>query len=116
MDDDQWFAQRPHDPVGGRSAQPPAIAPAQRTGADPAAGGAHLLAEAQHVERGQRVGPDADTGTDGGIGAPLDHGHVMAHPAQGHRGGQSGDTGTDDHDALGHVADHIGRHVNQTRQ
>ena len=81
----QRLTERVDQPVVGRTAQPGAVAPAQRPRGHPAAGIADRVAKADLVEGGQRVGPDADARTGRGVGALFDDGHVVAAALQRHR-------------------------------
>ena len=101
-DHHQRLAQRLDQPLRRRVPQPAAVVPAQGAGCDPAACVADRVAEPDLIERGQRVGPDADACTRRGVGALLDDGDVLAAALQRHGGRQPGDACPDNKDLLRH--------------
>jgi hypothetical protein len=102
---DQRLAQRVDDPVVMRTTQPSAGAPTHRTGSNAATGVAHGVTEPDLVERGKCVGPDADPGATGCVGALFDNDHVESASLQRDCGRKAGDARTHHHDLSRHGHD-----------
>lgn len=99
---DQWLTERGDQLFILGVAQPRTVTPAQRPGRDPTTGFADRRTQAELVERGERVGPDADGGTGRCVGARFDDADFVTPLLQRYRGRQTGDARSDDSDPLGH--------------